>query len=237
MSSFQIIPVIDIMDGLAVHARRGQRDHYRPVQSVLSPDAQPENLVLGMLKLCPFPFVYVADLNAIQGKGAQHGVVAALAKHSPLWLDQGIATLENAQNIPTAAQTNLVIGTENLTHMQSWVKIKDGIGDDHLVLSLDFDPSGAFKGPEQLWANADVWPSRVIVMTLDRVGSSGGPDLRRLELARDKSPKTKIFAAGGVRDNQDIALLKRAGFSGALVATALHDGTIKNSPADGRGAL
>lgn len=234
MSSFQIIPVIDIMDGLAVHARRGMRDQYRPVQSVLCKDSVPENLVQGMLKLHPFPFVYVADLNAIQGKGAQDQVVSVLAKHTPLWLDRGISTADDAQQ---CGNTTLVIGTENLPDLASWLRIKESVADDRLVLSLDFDPAGGLRGPPDLWSDPDLWPSRVIVMTLDRVGSGGGPDLGRLEQAQGRSAKARIFAAGGVRNMDDLAALKRAGLSGALVATALHDGTIKNSPADGGGVL
>jgi phosphoribosylformimino-5-aminoimidazole carboxamide ribotide isomerase len=36
----------------------------------------------------------------------------------------------------------------------------------------------------------------------------------------------KVFAAGGVRSEKDLADLAKAGVSGALVASALHDGRL-----------
>jgi phosphoribosylformimino-5-aminoimidazole carboxamide ribotide isomerase len=38
-----------------------------------------------------------------------------------------------------------------------------------------------------------------------------------------------VFAAGGVRDEHDIAALSRSGIAGALVATAIHQGAIRKA--------
>jgi phosphoribosylformimino-5-aminoimidazole carboxamide ribotide isomerase len=63
-------------------------------------------------------------------------------------------------------------------------------------------------------------------MTLARVGSGAGPDLARLRAIREIAAGHDIYAAGGVRDSTDLAVLKDAGISGALVATSLHDGRL-----------
>ena len=73
------------------------------------------------------------------------------------------------------------------------------------------------------------WPRRLIVMTLARVGSGAGPDIDRLSAIRDAASGRNIYAAGGVRDGVDLAILKRAGIAGALVATSLHDGRLRGS--------
>ena len=224
MSDFHIIPVIDIMDGLAVHARRGQRDGYRPVQSILSPDSVPEHLVRGLLDHHPFASIYVADLDAIRGKGAQTSVIAPLTRHADIWLDQGVSSPGQAQAL---TDVTVVVGSESLPDLETWLAIKAKIADAGLVLSLDFDPAGGFKGPPALWSGAGDWPSRAIVMTLDRVGSGGGPDMARLRQAQEKSPQTVLYAAGGVRGEADIRALAAQGIGGALVATALHDGTLR----------
>ncbi len=223
MSTFHIVPVIDIMDGLAVHARRGQRDQYRPVQSVLSADAVPESLANGMVGLHRFPQIYVADLNAIMGKGGQHDVISTLTPHAEIWLDQGISTPDQAKN---RNDVTFVVGSESLPDVSAWSALKALVPDTRLILSLDFDPAGNLKGPSQLWQTAELWPSRVIVMILDRVGSGGGPDLDRLMQAQSKSDAAQIYAAGGVRNMADVTTLTTHGLSGALIATALHDGTL-----------
>ena len=37
----QIIPVLDLMHGCVVHAVKGQRDRYKPVQSILTASSAP----------------------------------------------------------------------------------------------------------------------------------------------------------------------------------------------------
>jgi uncharacterized protein related to proFAR isomerase len=91
-----------------------------------------------------------------------------------------------------------------------------------IVLSLDFR-GDAFQGPEEILAEPALWPHRIIVMTLARVGSGAGPDLERFAAIRSIAGGRKIYAAGGVRDAADLLALKAAGASGALVSTALHD--------------
>jgi phosphoribosylformimino-5-aminoimidazole carboxamide ribotide isomerase len=68
----------------------------------------------------------------------------------------------------------------------------------------------------------------MIVMTLARVGTGGGPDVARVEdIARRAGAGRRVYAAGGVRDPADLRAIRDAGASGALVATALHEGKIK----------
>ena len=82
-------------------------------------------------------------------------------------------------------------------------------------------------GPAELHDEPAHWPSEVIVMTLSRVGAGTGPDLDRLSEIRRTSPATRLYAAGGVRGPGDVAALEEIGVTGALVATAIHDGTLR----------
>jgi phosphoribosylformimino-5-aminoimidazole carboxamide ribotide isomerase len=63
-------------------------------------------------------------------------------------------------------------------------------------------------------------------MTLDRVGTGGGPDIAALRRLVLQGSGRAVFAAGGVRGEEDITDLAAAGVAGALVATALHDGRL-----------
>jgi phosphoribosylformimino-5-aminoimidazole carboxamide ribotide isomerase len=98
-----------------------------------------------------------------------------------------------------------------------------------VVLSLDFR-GDAFLGPEAVLANAALWPDRIIVMTLARVGSDAGPDLSRYETIKTKAGAREVYMAGGLRDRGDLGVVKASGASGILVASALHDGRL--TPAD-----
>ena len=90
------------------------------------------------------------------------------------------------------------------------------------VRSLDFR-GDMFQGPREILTEPALWPRRIIVMTLGRVGSGAGPDVARLAEIRAIASGCEIYAAGGVRDAADLSALKAARASGALIATALHE--------------
>ena len=66
----------------------------------------------------------------------------------------------------------------------------------------------------------------LLVIDLARVGSRAGPPLEAVATLSAALPGVDVYAGGGVRDNGDLEALERAGAAGALVATALHDGTV-----------
>jgi phosphoribosylformimino-5-aminoimidazole carboxamide ribotide isomerase len=63
-------------------------------------------------------------------------------------------------------------------------------------------------------------------MSLDHVGNTGGPDLRRIRQLRPDAGDRQLYAAGGVRDAADLQRLQDAGADGALLASAVHNGRI-----------
>src|SRR5690606_1424352 len=89
-------------------------------------------------------------------------------------------------------------------------------GSDRAVLSLDFRGE-TFLGPAELLDDAALWPARVVVMTLAKVGSGAGPDLVRLADVAARAGGRALFAAGGVRGPEDVEALQQAGVAGALV--------------------
>jgi uncharacterized protein related to proFAR isomerase len=68
-----------------------------------------------------------------------------------------------------------------------------------------------------------LWPKRLIVMTLERVGSGAGPDLDTLQAVRRLAPEAMLIGAGGIRSEDDLARAAAAGADAWLVASALHD--------------
>ena len=60
-----IIPVIDIRDGIVVHARGGERANYQPLKSLLTQSVKLEQVIDDLLAWYPFKQLYIADLDAI----------------------------------------------------------------------------------------------------------------------------------------------------------------------------
>jgi uncharacterized protein related to proFAR isomerase len=70
----EVVPVIDILDGLAVHAVKGVRKNYKPIKSVLTASADPVKVATAFKGL-GFKELYVADLNAITGNHDNFSVI------------------------------------------------------------------------------------------------------------------------------------------------------------------
>lgn len=212
----QVVPVIDIRNGAVVRAVGGRRDEYRPIATPLAATAAPRDVIAGLRSRFVFDALYTADLDAIEKRGDNRAAVAAIAaEHSGLsiWLDAG------GREAPAGVET--VIGSESLR--------APVIFNAQTLLSLDFDADG-FRGPPTVLGEAALWPSRVIVMTLSRVGADAGPDFSRLAQIIARAGGRRVYAAGGVRGADDLRRLRDMGCSGALVASALHDGRL--TPAD-----
>ncbi len=221
----QVIPVIDLKGGEVVRARMGDRASYRPIESPLSPTSDAVDVVRGLLAVYPFPTLYVADLDAIQGAGDNLRALRRIRSGFPalhMWVDNGAADPAALEALIGADLGEPVIGSESQRDGALIARHTDSM---RVVLSLDFR-GRAFQGPEEILAEPGRWPRRVIVMTLARVGSGGGPDLERFAAIRSIAEGREIYAAGGVRDGADLSALKAAGAAGALIATALHDGRV-----------
>jgi phosphoribosylformimino-5-aminoimidazole carboxamide ribotide isomerase len=65
----------------------------------------------------------------------------------------------------------------------------------------------------------------IIILDLDRVGTSSGVDSQFLSKIASISDHN-VLLGGGVRNVEDIEVLEEIGIKGALVATALHNGSI-----------
>ena len=220
----EVVPVLDLKSGQVVHARFGQRDAYRPIATPLSRSSAPADVLAGLLRLHPFRRLYVADLDAIEGRGSHAPLLAALARAEPgleIWADAGV---RDAAGVQAALASGIapVLGSES---QRDAALLRAVGGDPRVVLSLDFR-GAAFQGPAEILDTPALWPRRVIAMTLAAVGSGTGPDFARLTDLSGRAAGRAVYAAGGVRDAADLRALAERGVAGALVASALHAGTL-----------
>ena len=233
----RVVPVIDVKGGRAVAANRGDRANYRPLVSLLATSADPVDVARGLLGLYPFPILYVADLDGIEGRGADLATQDRLVAAWPgeLWIDDGTPgtlprnpQIDTQKNAPTNESHVLhVLGSESVKSLQAYEAARAHTNLD-APLSLDFRGDD-FIGPSELLAQPELWPERVIVMTLARVGSNEGPDLARLSDIVTRAKHSTIYAAGGVRHIEDLRALHDLGVSGALIASALHGGQLTSA--------
>lgn len=231
----RIVPVIDIRNGAVVRAIAGRRDDYLPLQSPLTTMArqspgqsvEPIAVARGLMALYPFETLYVADLDAIEGRGDNREAIRAIGAHFPsleLWIDPGVRGHE-ASLWRDQKNLRLVLGSESLS---SRAALDAFAAREDCVLSLDFRES-RFLGDPEILDIAGSWPSRVIVMSLSRIGGQAGPDVPRIKDIIARAGTREVYGAGGVRAADDVSMLAGTGAAGVLVSSALHNGGLTPS--------
>lgn len=223
-----VIPVIDLLQGQVVRAVRGDRQNYQPIVSALCASSDPLTVARILCEHCAAQRLYIADLDALQGGVGHVAVVRQLLEALPtieLWLDAGFADVSKAQALaaglgPLAQRLVPVFGSESLRSRAALDACFNEKGRG--ILSLDrrdgkrLDAAGCWESPE-------LWPPRVIVMTLERVGSDAGPDLDTVRELAARSPHTQLIGAGGIGSEADLTRASETGATAWLVASALHD--------------
>ncbi len=241
----ELIPVLDLLRGQAVHARAGKRQSYRPVQSALLPGrvgdpvalARAYHTTLGAWRC------YVADLDAIEGWTPQVKLIRALADADHgfgpgLLVDGGVATARAAEALLEAGATTLVVGLETLKGFKDLKAIVKAVGGDRVVFSLDL----LHGKPVQLHSHrissqdsvglelgaraAEAGVSALLVLDLAVVGTGAGPQNLDLLEGLKRLVGLPVYAGGGVRSTEDLKLLEDAGCDAALVGSAIHSGAI-----------
>ena len=238
----RVIPVIDLKSGAAVHAIRGERERYRPLRSEIVAGSDPVDVARAVRDRFELDELYVADLDAIAGAPRQSAVLATLAREAHLMVDAGAGDADAVRELLDLGAARVVIGTETLPNPAALERLRAELPDAPLVLSLDLraarvltrDPELAGLGAAEALARLERADVRdVIVLDLARVGSGGGPDFALMRELRARFPGLELLAGGGVRHGDDLRALAEAGAAGALVATAIHDGTLSPRPSPG----
>ena len=232
----RVVPVIDLKDGTAVHAVRGERERYRPVRSVLAgDDGDPSALARAFRTELGLRELYVADLDAIGGERGHSATIATLAPEARVMVDAGVSEPARARALLDLGAHRVVAGTETLSGPDALDRLLAALPDGAVVLSVDLragrllSPDPALAGTPALDAVAHLHRAglrEAIVLDLARVGSGAGPDVALIAAIHAAFPDLELLAGGGVRDVEDLRALGAAGAAGALVATALHSGVI-----------
>ncbi|HYA77105.1 MAG TPA: HisA/HisF-related TIM barrel protein, partial [Verrucomicrobiae bacterium] len=112
----KVIPVIDVLNGIVVHATRGKRQEYQPLQSTLCKSVEPLE-VAKTFKTLGFGELYIADLDAITRGSVNLQAFKRIVKETKLKLmvDAGVTDLETVGNLLDCGVSKVIVGTETLS--------------------------------------------------------------------------------------------------------------------------
>ena len=240
----RLIPVLDLRSGRAVHARGGDRARYAPLVSRVAPGAAPGDAVAiaGAYSALGASCIYVADLDAIEGRAPQDSLVRACARSASaygrarLWMDAGIAAAADVgrwAGVPGVER--IIVGLESVASIDAVADIVRVAQPVPVVFSVDLRDGVPLSRDVALRAESPVEVARaavragaesVVLLDLARVGSGAGVDEALARRVAEGIAPTALVVGGGIPDIDAVRRLGALGVHGVLVGSALHDGRI-----------
>jgi phosphoribosylformimino-5-aminoimidazole carboxamide ribotide isomerase len=223
----QIIPVLDLMSGMAVSGKSGHRETYKPLKSVYSSSPDPVEIA-SALKRNGAQQIYIADLDAIEKKGSNLELVQKINHIIPVMLDWGVKDLLSFEFALEFA-SKIIVATETLKSLDALQAIFDKFPKDRIVVSVDIK-DGKLLAPEMdisldLFKEKlrDLNPSQIILLDISKVGTHEGFHMSLIDEFADFNDS--LILGGGIIPSE-IKSLDEKGIKSVLVGSALHKGEI-----------
>jgi len=207
----ELILAVDIKENQVVHGKSGNRANYFPLDWGLASTTE----LTGYVRELNPKFLYIADLDRIEGTGDHEEIIKSCAKRvKKLYCDRGSRGPDDIIHDPAIIP---IFGTETIengffSRLSGFlsVDLKEG-----LVIPSRINPISILTEADNSHLDG------CIILDITGVGTGKGVDVTRLTQYR-KAYHGTLFYGGGVRDGQDLDILDSCVYDGAIVATAVH---------------
>lgn len=228
MTSLQLLPAIDVVNGQAVRLLRGEAgtetEYGHPME------------VAEQFAAAGATFLHLVDLDAAFGRGSNHELLASIIAATDLKveLSGGIRDEASLQRALEAGAARINLGTAALED-PTWTEQVIAQYGDKIAVGLDVrGRTLAARGwtkeggdlDETLARLNDAGCARYVVTDVDKDGTMAGPNTVLLAEVCSKTD-APVIASGGVATLADLeALLEltEVGLEGAIVGKALYAG-------------
>jgi phosphoribosylformimino-5-aminoimidazole carboxamide ribotide isomerase len=224
-----IIPVMDLKGGIAVSGQSGQRETYGPLKTVYSSSPDPVEIALS-LKTQGARGIYLADLDAIEGKGSNLELVKKINNLLPVMLDGGVRDFQSFKFALGFAE-KIIVATETLRSLEDLNEIFSVFSKRRIVVSIDIREGQILSKNLSLTLQMlkskleQLKPPEIILLDISGVGTEKG--FNRNLLSKFKGWENSLILGGGIIP-EDIVPLQKKGINKFLLGSALHSGQILN---------
>lgn len=233
----KIIPAIDLKDGKCVRLLKGNFDKATEYSS------NPVEIGARFSKL-DVEDLHIVDLDGARtGTQKNHRIVSEIAQATGLkvQLGGGIRSREDLSAWLSNGVTRCVVGSIAIKEPATVAAWLQDFGPDMIVLALDvkLNNDGTPLLTTQGWAedsNTSLWDCldaygdagvrHVLCTDVARDGAMTGPNFQLYVEILLRYPELQLQASGGVRDIDDLELLREIGVPAAITGRALLDGEI-----------
>jgi len=221
-----LIPSIDLMGGKIVQLVQGEKKAL-----------EFDNFDYWVDRFSTYPLVQVIDLDAARGAGNNRLLVDQIVQRLNCQVGGGIRSLETAQEVLKAGARKVILGSALLEdgkiNTQFAAALASALGAAALVFALDsrggrvaidgWRKQTALTAFDMIRA-LEPFCETFLYTHIDTEGLMGGIPMETVRAIRQSTAR-RLVAAGGIRTQEEIAMLDALGID-AVVGMALYSGRI-----------
>lgn len=230
MTTLQLIPAIDLMNGKIVRLTHGDPKTAKVYNQFGGPvETAKKWRTDGAGK------IHIIDLDAALGTGDNLAVIAEIVENVdlPIQVGGGIREAEAAEKLLKLGVSQVILGSLAFSDPDVITQIQREFCAESVIVALDnkegkimvkgWKTATGISVKEALEKFAALGVPTFLVTSITRDGTLSGPDLDTLKEACQYSG-VAIIAAGGIGSLDDLQTLNRVGVAGAVVGKALYEG-------------
>jgi 1-(5-phosphoribosyl)-5-[(5-phosphoribosylamino)methylideneamino] imidazole-4-carboxamide isomerase/N-(5'phosphoribosyl)anthranilate isomerase len=228
MKALEILPAIDVKDGVAIRLTKGELDNQSKYGDPLE--------VAGEFVKSGVNWIHLVDLDAAFGLGNNFKILDSIIKSVDIkiQLSGGIKDDESLNRALTTNCSRINLGTAALDNPE-WVESVIKKHGDKIAVALDVDgkvlsPRGGSKNGGDLFQMITRLDksgcARYVLTDVNRDGALNGPNLELLKEVTSFT-KTPIVASGGVSSLSDVKSLMQLtnqGVEAVIIGKGLYTG-------------
>jgi len=225
----EVIPAVDIMRGKVVRLLKGDPKFAKPYEHLSDPMALAKRWEVEGATI-----IHVVDLDAALGLGNNIGMIEEIVKavKVPVQVGGGIRSLDEVRRIFNKGVTRVILGSLALKDPPAIKTLLEEFGENRVAVALDNLNGIVMIQGWKMSANVTVdhavakfsgiGVKLFFITSIARDGTLSGPDLETVAMLCRQG--VRVIAAGGIRNLEDLAALKRLGVYGVVVGKALYEG-------------
>jgi len=230
MMSMEVIPAIDISNGKCVRLYKGMKGtekiyYENPIEALdfwISKDAS-------RLHIIDLDGAWGSDLN----KTILRKMLNRASNEIRIQVGGGIRNLDTAIDIIDAGADRIILGTLAIISPDKIKELSEKVGSERIMVAIDYkkgkvathgwtvetevDPFSFGKKVSDLGAGS------IIFSSIEADGTLKGPDLENIEKMVEIVQGCSIYAAGGIKDIEDIKHLEEIGTKGVIIGKAFYE--------------
>lgn len=226
----EIIPAVDISGGKCVRLFKGQKGTEK-IYYENPLDALNFWIKQGAQR------IHFVDLDGAWGSDKnkellKNMIIKAKDNNLKIQIGGGIRSYDAAIELIDIGANRIIIGTMAIKHPEIITKLAEDIGSEHIIVALDYKEGKISTHGWTVQTDKDPFifgkkvanlgAGYILFSSVEADGAFTGPDIRNIEKLVN-TVDIPIYAAGGVRNEEDLINLKKIGVHGVIIGKAFYE--------------